>query len=59
MMDKELSEHLVGMFHARFGTTRKASGNQKCFNPFGEDFRGRLDQMSSLKQSIGEIINST
>ena len=46
-MDRELSEHLMGMFHARFGTIRGEVAYRKHFNPFRNNH-----QVSSLSQSI-------
>jgi hypothetical protein len=36
-MEREFSLHLVPLFHARFGTNRKATGRGKMFNPLGRD----------------------
>jgi len=36
-MERELSAHLVGLFHARFGTNRGGTGRGKMFNPLARD----------------------
>jgi hypothetical protein len=36
-MEGELSIHLIGQFHARFGTNRKGNGNGKSYNPLSTD----------------------
>jgi hypothetical protein len=63
VMEQELSVHLIGMFHARFGTNGKGNGNGRSFNPFAKDHQNPI-QMSLLVQSIllagkasGESIN--
>jgi len=50
-MEQELSVHLIGMFHARFGTNGKGNGNGRSFNPFAKDHQNPI-QMSLLVQSI-------
>jgi hypothetical protein len=36
-MESELSVHLIGQFHALFGTNRKGNGNGKGFNPLARE----------------------
>jgi hypothetical protein len=36
-MEGELCVHLIGQFHARFGTNRKGNGNGKPYNPLSRD----------------------
>jgi hypothetical protein len=50
-MEQELSIHLIGMFHLRFGTDGKGGGSGKGFNPFTMYFRDRR-QCSWLMQSV-------
>ena len=58
-MDRVLSEHLIGMFHVRFGTTHHRIGHRKRFNPFRKGHEGRLNQMSSLTRSILETTHTS
>ena len=49
-MEAELSRHLIGQFHARFGTNRKGNGNGKMFNPLSRD---GTSTSSQLAQEVG------
>jgi hypothetical protein len=49
-MEGELSVHLIGQFHARFGTKRKGNGNGKMFNPLARD---RTTNSSWLAEEVG------
>jgi hypothetical protein len=45
-METELSIHLVGQFHARFGTNRKGNGHGKMFNPLARDRTPRFSWLA-------------
>ena len=48
-MEQELSRHLIGQFHARFGTNRRGNGNGKMFNPLARDY---ISNSSQLAQEV-------
>jgi hypothetical protein len=48
-MEGELSVHLIGQFHACFGTNRKGNGNGKSYNPLSRD---RTTEPTSLAESV-------
>jgi hypothetical protein len=52
-MEAELSTHLIGMFHDRFGTTRKSSAKGKVHNPISKNPRSRPSFVSRFADSIG------
>lgn len=45
-MERELSIHLVGQFHARFGTNRQRNGHGKMFNPLARDRTPRFSWLA-------------
>jgi hypothetical protein len=51
-MDAELSTHLIGMFHHRFGTTKKGNGKGKVYNPISRNPRSRPEVASKLAESV-------
>jgi hypothetical protein len=48
-MEGELSVHLIGQFHARFGTNRRGNGNGKPYNPLSRD---RTTRSTSLAEHV-------
>lgn len=53
-MEKELSMHLIGMFHHKFGTARKANGKGKPFNPLARAPSDREQDATRLPALILE-----
>ena len=58
-MESELSIHLIGQFHARFGTNRKGNGKGKMFNPLARDrtttFSPLAKAVSHATQTYGKV----
>ena len=54
-MEAEVSTHLIGLFHHHFGTTRKATGRGKTFNPLARDERERPNFESRLAESVRAV----
>jgi hypothetical protein len=54
-MEAEVSTHLIGMFHHRFGTAKKGNGRGKTFNPLARDERERPNFESRLAESVRAV----
>jgi hypothetical protein len=54
-MEAEVSTHLIGMFHHRFGTAKKGNGRGKTFNPLARDERERPNFESRLAESVRSV----
>ncbi len=54
-MEAELSTHLIGMFHHRFGTNRKETGKGKSYNPLASN----AHDGSGVTSHLAEMIRST
>jgi hypothetical protein len=48
--EDELSMHLIGMFHHRFGTMKKGNGRAKTYNPLATDSSDRPHVVSRLTE---------
>jgi hypothetical protein len=61
-MERELSTHLVSLFHARFGTNRKGTGRGKMFNPLARDrtaaFSWLAEEVALATQTYGMSLRS-
>lgn len=51
-IEDELSMHLIGMFHCRFGTTKKGTGGGQPFNPLAGDACDRPKFNSKLAEEV-------
>jgi hypothetical protein len=56
-MEAEVSTHLIGMFHHRFGTTKKGNGRGRTFNPLAGDECERPKFESRLAESVRWVID--
>lgn len=56
-MEGELSTHLIGLFHHRFGTTKK-NGKGRTFNPLARDPCDRPHFDSDLARQVRSAIDS-
>ena len=57
-MEAEVSTHLIGLFHHRFGTTKKGNGKGKTFNPLARDERDRPKFESRLAESVRSVTDT-
>jgi hypothetical protein len=57
-MEAEVSTHLIGMFHHRFGTMKRGSAEGKVYNPFSRNPRSRQEVESRLTESVRSATNT-